>query len=259
MTTSQHYQVSDEAYSAFENDGAVVLRGVVDESWVHRLRTAIDRNMQSDKWYFHYIYMWQHDPDLADYCFHSPVPGVASQLFRTDKVNLLYDQIFVKDTGTSERTDWHNDLPYWPVRGPAMSIWLALDVVEQDTGALEFIRGSHKWNRWFEVEAPPGTEEPHEQDPSFEPMPDFEAERERHEMLSWNLMPGDVVAFHALTVHGAHANRREGYRRRGYALRFAAGEAAYHRGPGALPRFCNASMRHGQALDSEQYPVVFGA
>ena len=255
MTANQHYQVDDADVAAFETDGAVRLRGVVDEDWQDRLRTAIERNLQPEAEYFQYIYVWRRDLDLRDFCFNSPLAGVASQLLPTDKVNLLYDQFFVKEPGMTTPTDWHNDQPYWPVRGPTMSIWLALDEVTEDNGILEFIRGSHRWNRWFEVIGP---RLPPRENPAYEKMPDFEAERDRHHILSWCMQPGDVIAFHGLTVHGASGNLRS-VRRRGYALRYAAGEVTYHTGPGTLPRFWNRLLAHGQALDSEQYPVVFQA
>ena len=256
MSGDRQYQVSEAQQAAFEEHGAVVLRGAVDASWLARLTAAIDRNRQPDDWYFHYIYMWQRDPDLADFCFHSRLPEIASQLLRTRKVNLVYDQIFVKDGEDTERTEWHNDQPFWPVRGPAMSIWLGIDEVTENTGALEFISGSHRWDRWFEITGPNLPAEVH---PDFEEIPDFEAERDRHEILSWNLEPGDAVAFNALTVHGSHPYRRSGFRRRAYSLRFAAGEARYYGAQWALPRFCNSSLQDGQPLDSHMYPVVYGA
>ena len=253
MSASEHYRVSDRERAAFAEDGAVVLRGVVDESRLERLRPAIDQNLIQGEYYFHYIYVWQRDPELADFCFESSLPRIAAQLLDTNKVNLLYDQIFVKDAGETERTSWHNDQPYWPVRGSTMSIWLAVDEVTEETGALELIRASHRWDRWFEII---GEIEPPRPNSAFEKIPDFEAERDRHELLSWDLAPGDAIAFYGLTVHGAHGNRRPGYRRRGYALRFAGAEATYYEGPGPLERFCDPSKRHGEALDGEKYPVV---
>jgi hypothetical protein len=41
------------------------------------------------------------------------------------------------------------------------------------------------------------------EDPRFEPLPDIEAERSRYKFLSWDTGPGDVIAFHGLTLHGA--------------------------------------------------------
>ena len=256
MKRSQRYKVGDDVKTAFARDGAAVLRGIVDEAWLERLRMSIDRNFKRDKYYFHYIYVWQRDPELAEFCFQSTLPEVAAQLLDTGKVNLLYDQIFVKDDGETRRTDWHNDQPYWPIRGPTLSIWLAVDEVTEESGALEFIRGSHSWDRWFEII---GEIEPPNLNPAFEKMPDFESERARHEILSWDLSPGDGVAFHGLTVHGAHGNCRPGYRRRGYALRFAGAKATYHEGPGPLERFCDPTKRHGDVLDGRQYPVVWGS
>ena len=126
----------------------------------------------------------------------------------------------------------------------------------KDTGAMEFIRGSHRWDRWFEIIGP---FVPPEVNPRFEKIPDYDSERDEHDIISWDLAPGDAVAFHALSVHSAHLYRRENFRRRAYSLRFAAGEAIYAEESGALERFCNPKLREGQALDSDKYPIVFGA
>lgn len=253
MSTTSQYQVSDADISAFNRDGATVLRNVVDETWLPRLRTALDRNMQADDWYFHYIYMWQRDPDLYDFCFHSPMAEAAAQLLTTSKVHLIYDQVFVKDELRHDRTEWHNDQPYWPIRGPTCSIWLSIDETTQQTGAMEFIRGSHQWNRWFEIMGP---YDPREVSPAFEKIPDFELERDKHEMLTWNLAPGDAVAFHGLAVHASYPFVQP-VRRRAYSLRFAAKEAVYSEESYSLERFCNPELSEGQPLDSERYPAVF--
>ena len=253
MNTSDQYQTSDADLSAFERDGVVVLRNIVDEPWLARLRAAIDHNLESDDWYFHYIYMWQRDPELYDFCFNSPLGQAASQLLHTNKVNLIYDQIFVKDEIRTERTEWHNDQPYWPVRGPAMSIWLSIDETTKETGAMEFIRGSHQWDRWFEII---GERQPPELNPKFEKIPDYDQERDAHEILTWDLAPGDAVAFHALSVHSSYPFIKP-VRRRAYSLRFAAQEAVYAEESGALPRFCNPELGEGQPLDSEKYPAVY--
>ena len=255
MKAHEPYEVNEADLRAFERDGAVVLRNVVSEHWLPGLRNTIDQCFSAEEWYFHFIYVWQREPLLADFCFNSPMAQVASQLLKTNKVNLFYDQIFVKDPGPApERTEWHNDMPYWPVRGSAMSLWLALDEVNEQTGSLEFIKGSHLWNRWFDIIGP---NEPIERNPTFEQMPDFDAQRDEHEILSWDMEPGDVLAFHAMTVHGAHANRRENFRRRGYALRFTGADATYCEEPGPVERFCNPNLKHGMPLDSDMYPVAF--
>ena len=266
MSTTHPYHVSQADKAAFENDGAVCLRGMLGEEELERLREIIDRNLEHTneiyartrpaEWYFHHIYVWQYDPELAKFCFDSALPQAASQLLDSDKLNLIHDQIFVKTRPDDERTDWHNDQPYWPVQGSAMSIWLAVDEVTDQTGTLEFVRGSHRWGRWFSRigKILPGDTV----NSDFERPYDTHSEGDDHEILSWDLAPGDAVAFSGLVVHGAHEYRSH-VRRRAYAARYAGKDATYSDAVGAAPHYCNPELSEGQALDSDKYPVVFGA
>ena len=47
-------------------------------------------------------------------------------------------------------------------------------------------------------------------------VPDIEADRDAHEILGWELEPGDAVAFHMLTLHAAAGTAT---RRRAFSLR----------------------------------------
>ena len=71
------YRISDAARQAFHEDGVVCLRGLLEAAALEGLRSAIDRHLQPDGWYFQYIYMWQKDSVLADVCFHSSLPQAA--------------------------------------------------------------------------------------------------------------------------------------------------------------------------------------
>ena len=45
-------------------------------------------------------------------------------------INFFYDFMFVKEPGTREVTRWHQDEPYWAVKGEQVcSVWLPLDPV----------------------------------------------------------------------------------------------------------------------------------
>jgi ectoine hydroxylase-related dioxygenase (phytanoyl-CoA dioxygenase family) len=257
--------------TSLQHDGAVALRQVVDESWRARLEAAIERDMESPR-PFAYGYatdgqgkfygnlrMWTYDADFHAFCRQSALPRVAQQFFDSAKVNLFYDQLFVKEPGTKNRTRWHNDLPYWPIRGrQILSFWVALDKTTTESGALEFIKGSHLWNRWFQPE-PFGESAKHkgyERNPDYEPIPDVEAAREQYEILSWDLEPGDVYAFHPLTVHGAGGNLLNNTRRRGYAVIYTGDDVVYDTRPGTNPNLRNSSLAEGGPLDSDQYPIV---
>lgn len=254
---------------AFQEDGAVLLPGLVEEPWLERVREAIERDIREPGPCFHgyeiegggrfhgNMRLWENDPDFADYCRSSVLPEAAAELLQADEVRIYYDQLFVKEPGTEAPTRWHNDQPYWPIRGwPLLSFWLALDPVTKQSGALEFIRGSHRWDRWFQPEpfAQGGT--PYARNPEYVDIPDIDAERDQHEFLTWEMEPGDVIAFHALTVHGGPPNRSAS-RRRGYTVRYSGPGMTYYDRPGTTHFLDDPALAHGDAIEGERYPVVW--
>jgi len=255
------YPLSNQQRADFSSDGAVVLPALITDHQLESCRVAVDQAMNRSDNYFRRLRAWEDDPQLKSLCCHSHLPAVVAGLLETTQVNLFYDQVFTKEPGSATPTPWHNDQPYWPVRGSAvMTLWLALDKISVDSGPLEFIAGSHRWGRWFQpfVAATDGSaEREYASEPYFEPLPDFESQRDQHDILSWELEAGDAIAFHALVVHAAKPNISETRRRRGYAVRYAGADVAYHEGPANNPRLLNPELHHGDPLDSEQYPVVF--
>ena len=76
----------------------------------------------------------------------SPAAGIAAALMGSANADFFYDQLFVKEPGTAHPTPWHQDQPYWPVKGwQIASVWVALDRIDRSNGAVEFIAGSHRW------------------------------------------------------------------------------------------------------------------
>ena len=262
--------ITDAQREAYERDGAIRLRGIIDQSWLERLAAAIEREIAAPGPCFHgyevegggrfhgNMRVWENDPDFAAYCQESPLPALAAEFLGVDQVQIYYDQLFVKEAKTDAPTRWHNDLPYWPVRSKhIMSFWIALDPVTFESGALEFVRGSHKWGALFQPEpfAKGGT--PYERNPDYVPMPDIDATRDEYEFVSWDMEPGDLLAFDALTVHGGPANQSAG-RRRGYTVRYAGPDMTYYEGPGTSPFLHDPSLTHGDPIAGPRYPVVFG-
>lgn len=272
--TSRHramtkFQLTDEHLREFESDGATCLRGFVDEQWLERLREAAQIAMERyppdpGMYYFKRIRLWEEISEFGALCTESHLPAMAAKFLRTNKINLLYDQLFVKDASMVERTAWHNDQPYWPVRGgTAMSFWVALEDLDETMGTLELVRGSHAWEAWYQPFI--GNELGNVKDiperlPGFIPMPDFDAERDQHEMIRWNLSAGDAVAFHALAVHSSTGNISKNTTRWAYSVRYAAEENRYldvTGVPGHNVNLDNPELKTGDRLDSEMFPVVY--
>jgi ectoine hydroxylase-related dioxygenase (phytanoyl-CoA dioxygenase family) len=266
------YQISDADKKAYEEDGACVLRGVIDEQWRDKIAGAIERDIVNPGPFYHgyasengegkfhgNLRIWQNDEVFGDFCHKSVLPHLARQFFDSESINLFYDQLFVKEPGTTNPTRWHNDQPYWAVRGwDVISFWMSLDPVTEDSGALKFIRGSHKWNRWFQPERFGDTKatDDYEKNEDYEPMPDIDAALDEYDIVSWDLEPGDVYVFHGLTVHGAGGNLRQDRRRRGYTVRYTGDDAFYDTRPGTSVPLRDENLKDGDRLKGPVFPAI---
>lgn len=146
----------------------------------------------------------------------------------------MYEQIFLKDNGTTRRTPWHQDTPYLPVEGDdLLVIWITFEPVAA-ANALEFVRGSHRGPLYDGSRFDPkddtaplyGTGE-------LPLLPDIERNRPAWDIVSWDVTPGDVLLFHPSILHGG-APTHPGMRRRTLSLRFFGADARVARRPGSV-------------------------
>lgn len=263
-------QISAADLAAFDNDGALPLRGLFDSADLQQLAAAIADDMrepgpfyhgyESDGGKFHgNLRLWESHPTFRAFCLDSKLPHIAQQFLQATKINLLYDQLFVKESNMAQRTRWHNDQPYWPVKGrQVVSIWIAVDETTAANGRLEFVRGSHRWDRWFQPETFGVTKgiSPYARNPDYETIPDIESARDDYEIVSWDLSPGDVYVFHAMTVHGAGGNASQGRARRGYTVRYIGDDVRYDPRIGVSGPLLCEDLVAGGAMDCAQYPRI---
>jgi len=261
--------VDPASMQALQRDGAVCLRNVIDQTWLDRLAVAVERDIADPGPFWHRYesssgrfhgnsVCWIRHPEFEDYVFDSPLPQLACDLLGSTKANLLYDQVFIKEPGTSAPTPWHHDHCVWPLQGhQVISFWLALDYVDQGNGRVEYIKGSHLWEGLFQPESFSKSAITYETDPRFRPMPDIAGHPERYEIVSWDLAPGDVIAFYSRTVHGAASMTNSTRRRRGYTVRYCGDDVTYDPSFKFLPFLRNPDLVQGDVLDSQLFPVVW--
>jgi ectoine hydroxylase-related dioxygenase (phytanoyl-CoA dioxygenase family) len=209
--------ITDSDVATYDRDGVVCLRAAFDPSWVERLRVAVDRDLAtpgphatnfaegtSAGRFFGDMYMWRHDPEFRAAALESPAPAIAARLMSSASADLFYDQLFVKEPGTAHPTPWHQDQPYWPVKGwQIASVWIALDDIDRSNGAVEFVAGSHRWGVSYR---PTPFRKGHEVKftaSDLAPIPNIDADRDRYDIRWWAMAPGDCLVFHAMIVHGA--------------------------------------------------------
>ena len=260
--------VTDAEIERFISDGVVMLPGLFTD-WVAVLQQGIEANMASpsgdvriyrnddDTGLFFGDYCnWNRFPEYRDFIYHSPAGALASRLTRSSSARLFHEHVLVKEPGTTVRTPWHHDQPYYCVNGTqTCSLWLALDPVPRNT-CVEFVVGSHRWGTWFRPERFNKTAL--NEDDGLSPVSDIENNRERYEIVNWNMAPGDVIAFNFLTLHGAPANKSVSTRRRAFSSRWIGDDCTYAKRPCITsPPFPDLDLNHGAPMDNPRFPLVF--
>jgi ectoine hydroxylase-related dioxygenase (phytanoyl-CoA dioxygenase family) len=269
--------VSESWLAGFCEDGAGVLRRVVPQLWITRMRGAIDEvlaqqgplamNIASKGGRFHNdLFLWRAHEDFRAFIFESTLPELAAQILKSLEVRLFYDQLFVMEPGGQTGTPWHQDLPYWPIRGAdVISIWVPFDSVSPENGVVSYVRGSHRWEKLIRPASPrlaaAGVVDEMRTDDS---KIDFKPDAEGIHLLKWTLDPGDVLVHHGLTVHGAPPNSTADRRRRALAVRFVGPQTRFDPRPGTwihdtkvkehipLPQ-----LAAGEPLSGELFPRVW--
>ena len=273
--------VTRDERAAYARDGAVVLRGMLQPEWIERMRAAVDRAVErpsaaaseyTEKGkpgrYLGDFFVWRRDPEFEAFELASPLPRIAAQMMGdASEVTLFYDQLLVKEPMTLEETPWHQDLPYWPVRGDdILSLWIAFDPVPADAGAMRYVKGSHADGVLYAPKAfgkNTGFAEVFERS-GLPPFPDMDEVLARSELLVCEVEPGDIVVHHPLTFHWSPGNLRKDLRRRALAVRYLGPDAVFDARPGTFleNRKLDAVLaepvttRDGERLGGANFPTV---
>ncbi len=259
--------VSNAQIEAFNRDGAVLLPGLFRD-WIDIMSAGIERNLrepgefaaentkpgESGRFFDDYC-NWNRIPEFEQIIFKSPAAKAAAALMQSKRVQFFHDHVLVKEPGTTRSTPWHQDAPYYFVDGEqSVSFWIPVDPV--DAATLRMIIGSHKWKkyvlptRWLSEEDFYASEE------GYLPVPDPDEEPGKFPTVEWAMQPGDAVAFHFKTVHGARGNMSK-TQRRALTLRFIGDDARYVERPGPTsPPYPGHNMQPGQLLREDWFPFI---
>ena len=256
-----HPLITQDDIDTYQADGVVLIRGLFGDH-VGALRAGVARNMAEPGPYastndrkgetglfFDDYCNWQRIPEFSEVLRVSPAATVAADLMSSKSVQLFHDHVLVKEPGTSMATPWHQDNPYYFVEGKqTISFWSPLDPVREAT--LRCVAGSHLWpkdvvpTRWVSEAA--------FFEGDYVPVPDPEAEAMR--IVEFEMEPGDAVAFHFRTLHGARGNQSNA-RRRAFSVRMVGDDARYVARPGPTsPPFPGHDMVPGQKLREDWFP-----
>jgi phytanoyl-CoA hydroxylase len=211
----------------FDRDGFVVVRQFLIAEEFAELRAQLDRYVREvvpllpdsaafyvDKGRPQTLKQMQHmgaDPFFRDYPRHPHWLALARTL-AGEEVQGQEPEWFNKPPGTDSPTPPHQDNYYFCLTPPnVVTLWLALDSVDEENGCLHYVAGSHH-----------GGIRPHGRSHVLgfsQGITDFGPDDLARE-VQVHLQPGDLVAHHGETIHRAHPNRSAARQRRAFAMVF---------------------------------------
>ena len=213
--------LNDNEIKLFKRDGAVFLRNKFDIKWIELLRSGINKakNNPSPRFtnhttdpnlpcYLEDFWTWNLvHKEFENFVFNSPTAKIASELLDAKQINLVMDNWFFRETGSTSKPPFHHDISYFDFEGSMCVLWIPLEPVRKED-SIAWIKGSHLWDKLFlrtrfkdghKVDGAEGVVN----GVKYELTPDIISNKENYEFLEWDLEVGDCVYFDIRTLHGA--------------------------------------------------------
>ncbi|MEQ8509009.1 MAG: phytanoyl-CoA dioxygenase family protein [Rhodospirillaceae bacterium] len=260
--------ITEDQLSQFKQDGVICLRQVIPPDLIAMLAAGIDsclknpgpkgRNFNADGTPGRFagdVFMWTFDEAMRAFLVNSPLAQIAASFMDSSTAVHMLDQMFVKEPQTPSRSPWHQDQTYMYADGDQLiSIWVAVDPVTVQSGAVEWVKGSHHSGVLYQATGfdPNITYESDE----YEPLPDIDANRDAYDIVVYETQPGDIVVNHLRTLHAAPGNAT-GERRRAVAYRFTGDDAHYSmRKKGSQP-IIDPGLSAGDPMPCDLFPMLW--
>ena len=269
--------LSIDQKESFHRDGVVRLKNAFNTDWIEMLRAGIDRAVSNPSprlsvrrvnqelpAYLEDYWVWSQFVEFENFLRESPAALYAADMLQASRINLVMDNWFVREAGCRARAPWHHDISYFDFDGRMCVFWIPLEVSRRSEG-IEFVRGSHTWDRLFMrvyFEGHQVAENAGWINGSFyENPPDIDNHRNNYDIVSFDLEPGDCLCFDIRTLHGSPPDNVPTTCQRRFTARMAAenGRIRYRGNWAEAERieFEKAGHRDGDQIDSDFFPCLW--
>ena len=263
------YDFQDIARQIWSDAGPINVGGATRFDWEYyrglvkrdaKARPLLDEARQpsrGDARFFYEAAGWRRFDEIRQVAMDSKLPEISAILLQSSYINFWEDTTFVKTPGATQRTAFHQDKAYFQISGAKCCIvWMPLDPVDEENGAIEYVKGSHRWGREFAPNVFFAQTRFEESD--GDALPDIEGRRDDYDIVRIDAEPGDVIIHDVLTVHGAGGNKSGGRNRRAISFRYCGDDIRYRNRPGAIPQpWIESPLEDGARLDCRDYPRVW--
>ncbi len=211
--------LTDTQVKSFHKDGFLLIKGFAEPTLCDAIRTKALKHLEqaiepieSEEEYQRIgvpsqtirrlRQVYDREEVFASWMTNKEIKPILVQLLGEEPILLLahHNSIMTKLPHKSSITSWHQDIRYWHYENDnLLSVWLSLGDEFLENGLLEFIPGSHKM-----------TFTPDQFDERSSFRDDLQKNRDIiSKRVHYNLEKGDIVLFHAKTLHYAHQNETD--------------------------------------------------
>ena len=253
----------------YNQDGYLILHEFLDsqelEIWRKSVDSAVENRanmklpdrewvgeLKDDEKYYETVFvqrlnLWMDNPAVKELILDPRIGKAAAELAGVEGVRCWHDQALYKPAWGNP-TAFHLDVPFWPfTTRSAISIWVALDDVDEQNGCLYFMPGSHLETSF---ENPGITAD-------MASIFKFYPQLKGREVVPALMKAGDVSFHNGLTVHGAGANMTPRMRR-AMTCAFMPEKSTFNGQQNILSNAQFAKLRIGDLLnDDQQNPLLW--
>lgn len=253
--TNHETLATDELVTRYRRDGYAILRGLLDEPEIMRLRAVFDAlGRMPDNVVRNFANrlvvtrnLWKTSQEAKSLVWQ--IAPVAARMMGVPQARLIDDNALVKPPRHEggDPTIWHQDAPNFPFdRRGFLTIWIAVDDISLEQGPLTFVPRSHRLGLLGAID---GAGEEIELESMLQP----EDCEHIGEPTTTALNAGDASVHDGCMLHSANANltRRP---RRAWGVRFIPPATLYT--GGAHRSFDHLGLEPFQPFQHEDFPLI---
>ncbi|XP_035669173.1 uncharacterized protein LOC118411197 [Branchiostoma floridae] len=139
------------------------------------------------------------------------------------------------------------------------SIWVPVEPVPMET-CVQFVRGPQGWG-WFYPRkfattlnySLTGDDTGRK---TFRDVPDIDGDRDKYDILTWDVQPGNCIVFHMKALHGAPADPSLSLRRRVVSTRWVGDDAVLAERPWEVSPPITGGLTYCDKMACYTFPLI---